>query len=229
MSKSSRLNLYAFNNISKKSLLVDATDARTQFYAPDKIELHAPVVSIQGGSTPENIDNLASYLYTEKTTKDSKNAEQDGLISNLGAALAAEAVNRQSADTSLQGSITAETDARTTADNTLNAAIGQEVQDRAAADSTLTGSINQEITDRISAVSLVSASVAASARAAAVSAVDAKVEAITAGSSVDLDTLIEIVNAYQNADTNILTAIQTLQSSQSTLQTRLDSLTEGGV
>ena len=231
-SKSSRLNLYASDNISKKSLLVDATDSKTQFLVPDKIELHAPIISLQGNDdTPANIDDLATYLLTEKTTKDAKNTEQDTSISTLQSSLASETVNRESGDVALQNSINAEITARTTADQTLQSNLNEEIAERIASDNALTSSINTEVQDRISAVSSEASARASAiqaettARVAAVQAVDDKVNAITEGSSVDLDTLIELVNAYQNADTEIINTITSLQTAQTALQAKVDELT----
>lgn len=138
-------------------------------------------------------------------------------------AIAQEVSDRQAAITQevsdRNAAIAVET-ARATAAEGVNAtAIAQEVSDRQAA-------ITQEVSDRNAAIAVETAraqGVEAGIRTDVDSA-NSKIDAVVAGASVDLDTLVEIVNAYQNADTNILSTIVTLQNNLTTVTAQLNAL-----
>ena len=59
--------------------------------------------------------------------------------------------------------------------------------------------------------------------ATADTALNDRIDALRAGTDVDTDTLIEIVNAYKLDDTNILSTITTLQSDLTTLTNRFNT------
>ena len=230
-SKSSRLHLYAADNLAKKGLFINASNLKTEFQVPDKFEINAPSFALKGHTNSlYNIEDLHYYLYNEKSTKDAKNASQDTSISTLQTDLASETVNRQSAVTSVQNAVSAETSARTSADDAINASLTQEVADRTSADNALQTAISQEVTDRTNAVSSEASArqtamqAETDARTSAVSAVNARVDAILDGTSVNTDQLIEIVNAYQNADTSIIDTITALQTNFDDLKVRFDEL-----
>lgn len=126
---------------------------------------------------------------------------------------------------SIDTSVSDESKAREDADTVLQSNIDAEALTRANRDVELTDLISAEESARISAVSAEQKSRedADSAEQTAredadnvlqvnINAEKARIDAILAGASIELDTLVEIVNAYQNADTSILSQITTLTS-----------------
>ena len=53
--KTSYLNLYASDNTAKKSLFVHAQNEKALLQALDKVEFHAPVISLQGHLQPDRL------------------------------------------------------------------------------------------------------------------------------------------------------------------------------
>ena len=91
-------------------------------------------------------------------------------------------------------------------------------------------SLNTSLSSSIGTVSADLASEVAT-RAAAVAALQsvvdtekARIDALLAGSAINLNTLVELVAAYEAADTNILSTIGTMQTALTTLTARVDEL-----
>ena len=228
--KSSNLELYASDDLDKKSLIVNASSNVTRLEAPDKIVLATPVVQLSGSTDPDHdVADLASYLYTQKTAKEAKDAAQDASIQTNADNIAQEIVDRANAVTTVDDKVTAEITRATAAEATLQGNIDAEETSRAAADSTLQSNITAEATARETAISSETSSRTASDTsirtdfATADTALNDRIDALLAGTDVDTDTLIEIVNAYQLADTTILSTITTLQSDLTTLTNRFNT------
>jgi hypothetical protein len=180
-----------------------------------------------------NIDTeAATRLAADNNLQANIDAEETSRIAGdagLQTAIDTEVSNRTAADTTLQANIDAEETARIAGDAALQAAIDAEVADRTAADNTLQANIDAEATTRDEKDTELADAIAAEASTRAaedqklqtnidttktelegkISVVDSKVEAITAGADVDMDTLREIVDAYQNADSNVLLQVST--------------------
>ena len=119
----------------------------------------------------------------------------DGFIDNE---FAGEVAARTAADADLQNQIHVMTDFTIPAESSA----------RYSADEALGVRIDAEVTDRMSAVK----------------AVDDRVDTILAGSSVNFDTLKEIVDAYQLQDTGILSTITTMQNAHTDLLAQFNAL-----
>ena len=228
--KSSNLELYASDDLDKKSLIVNAASNVTRLEAPDKLVLATPVVQLSGSTDPDHdIADLASYLYTEKTAKAAKDTAQDASIQTNADNIAQELLDRASAVTTVDDKVTAEITRATSAEATLQGNVDAEENTRESADSTLQSNITAEASARATAVSAETASRTASDTsirtdfATADTALNDRIDALLAGTDVDTDTLIEIVNAYKLADTNILSTITTLQSDLTTLTNRFNT------
>ena len=146
-----------------------------------------------------------------------RDAIQADVDANEAAALADRGLIRSefaAADSALSSSIM----------TTFNSVVGElesDIQDLEAADVTLQGNIDAEETARIAADGAATTDRAAirsefaAADAGLQSAIDTekdRIDAMLSGSSVDFDTLKEIVDAYQLADTDIVTSITNLQN-----------------
>lgn len=128
-----------------------------------------------------------------------------GADAQLQSNINAEALTRTSADNLLQSNINAEALARTNADNTLQSNINAETARATGAEQQLAANLSQETADRISADN----------------AINSRIDFIQ--SNMDpaaLDSLVEIVGAFQSADNDINNAITSLTN---TLTTRIDN------
>jgi hypothetical protein len=228
--KSSNLELYASDDLDKKSLIVNASSNVTRLECPDKLVIASPVVQLSGSTDPDHdITDLASYLYTQKTAKAAKDTAQDASIQTNADNIAQEILDRANAVATVDDKVTAEITRATGAEATLQGNIDSEAIARSTGDAALQSSINAEETARIDAISSETSSRTASDTsirtdfATADTALNDRIDALLAGTDVDTDTLIEIVNAYKLADTNILSTITTLQSDLTTLTNRFNT------
>jgi hypothetical protein len=174
-------------------------------------------------STRANADSLLqSNLDTETLSRiNSDNLlqsnidnERDNRVSadnQLQVNIDAEAQNRQNADNAINADLSAEVTNRTNADTVLQSNINTETAARISADTNITNSLNSEIADRISADNLI----------------NARIDFIETNlDPVALDSLTEIVSAFQNADSDLNNTISALASS---LSNRLDAETSNRV
>ena len=161
--------------------------------------------------------------------------------------ITSEAKSRADADVVLQTNITAEASTRLTNDTTLQTNITAEATTRAAADTleitartTADGvlqtnitaesnargiAVNNEITARTNADGVLQANIAAEQTRAMdeVKVERSRIDALLAGSSISLDSLLELVNAYPTSDTNILSQIAAMTATITGIQTSLSS------
>ena len=94
-------------------------------------------------------------------------------------------------------------------------AVVLEASTRAKADQALKESI-REVVGRIAAVE--------ATRSELQTTLDKRVEALVTGSNINLTTLVELIAAYESADTNVLTKISAMQLALDALTARVDSL-----
>ena len=216
-SKVSNLNLYSSDNLSEKALFVEGKDATLKFESPNEMELKAPSFKLSGQTTSaHDISDLGLYLKTlsdlqssDSTTQTAAIASNTTALANLTATesanhsaqatlLGVESANRASEDAVLQTNIDAE-NVRALAAELVNAnAITAESNARSTADTSLQANIDVE---------------------------KGRIDAILAGSSVSLDSFLEVVNAYQGSDASILTQIGTINTQISQIQATLNTLT----
>lgn len=237
MSTSSHLNLYASDDTSVKALDLDASLAQTTVSGAAKIHFDN-VVSI--AATAGDIVDVGARVHTIEAAIASGNA---------GSAAAAALV--QSNLNSVEASLNTAVGGLTAVVNT-NRALAQaaevfDAQQRVVLESNLSSEISTEEAARIADVNTLTLAVAseastrasaiaseASTRSAAVTTLTTdlgiergRVDAILAGSTVDLNTFLEVVTAYQGADTSILATIGTMQTQIASMQSTIDSLTDG--
>ena len=172
-------------------------------------------------------------------------------IHTLSSDASTEASTRAAADTTLQSNITAETtrataaegvnataisseaSTRAAADTTLQSNIGAEQVARESADSDLQSQITTEVATRASAVSGLISDVASANAArisgdnnlqAAITSVQNAVNAITTGTIPALDTIVEVVAAFEAADGNLQTLMGDNSSAITVIDGRVDTL-----
>ena len=152
---------------------------------------------------------------------DSSSATNAAAISQLQTDLAAEAVSRQSGDTSNSNAITAEISARTTAvagvQSALDTQEAKQETDKAAHEA----AIAQEISDRQTAVAAEAAS-----RASDVAGLQSQITNVLGGAlAEDLNSLSEIISAYQAGDTTLSNQAASMLSRISALESVVNELT----
>lgn len=165
--------------------------------------------------------NLQTNIDAEATSRISAdNTLQANLTQEVSDRIAdvnAEETARLAQGVSLQQNIDAEASTRLASDTTLQANLDAEISARASA-------VSGEATARIAADDALSASISAeqTARLAEVLVERQRIDALLAGSSLDLDSLKELVTAYTTSDANILSQIAGINTSITALQAQLD-------
>ena len=197
------------------------------------------VSAFQGadGSLIDTVNNLAITASTALAAEAAERAVQDGYLSSdisdeTSRAMAAEAV--------LLSAISSETSRATGAESVVQAAVNAEGTRAAAAESVLQGNIDSEASARAAADSseeaariagdnsLQSAISAELLRATtAEQGLQSQISSIISNTdSASLDSLAEIVDAFQNADGDLLAAINSLSvSANSALQAEINRAT----
>lgn len=161
--------------------------------------------------------NLDTEASDRKSGDANLQANIDQEVSDRTAAVSAEETARSSADTALQINIDNEESTRSSADATLQTNIEAEVSARIAA-------VDAEATARTSADESLAAQITAeqTARLAEVAVERSRIDAILQGTSIDLNQLQELINAYTTSDQNILAQINNLTANITAVQTQLN-------
>ena len=160
-----------------------------------------------------NIDNEASARTSGDSALDAKiTVEKNRItqeISDRTSAVSSEAATRSSADQLLQENLDAEATARANADSAESSA-------RTNADSTLQSNITAEATARASADTALENKI---------NVEKARIDFIVSNTQVEaLDSLTEIVAAYQAADNSLISQVGALQTQLTALQAVVDAL-----
>ena len=208
---------------------------QTNITAEAKSRLDADTLEITARNTA-----ITSAVATELNAR----VAQDAVLQTN---ITAEAKTRADADVVLQTNITAEATARAAADTaeatarvsgdaTVQTAVNNEITARTAADTTLQTNITAEsnargtavtaeATARTNADGVLQSNIAAEQTRAMdeVKVERSRIDALLAGSSISLDSLLELVNAYTTSDTNILSQIATMTATITGIQTSLSS------
>jgi len=228
--KSTDLELYASDDLDKSPLKIEAKTAQTTLTAPDKAFFVTPVVSLLSTADPDHlILNLQEYLATEANTDTTKDDAQDVLIAANNTDLASAIVSRQAGVSAVDTRIINETARATSAEGDLQNAINAEETARDGADTTLQSNIDTLVSDRQTAVSNMATAretAATSLRtdfAAADTATGARIDAILAGSDASLDTLQEVLTAFQSADASQISTLAGMRTSFDALKAKFDS------
>lgn len=230
MSKSSNLNLYASDDLDVLQLQVNCTAGKTTVSSVGATEFQAQKVTIGASDTYAEIPDVGAYLVTREADRLAKYNEQDAKNTANDAAIVAEASTRQTTYDHHQGLIEAEVTRATGVEATLSSAISTESSARQTQYDSLDTRITAETdVDRDAAINTAKASTLASINGAkssldsADAVLNARLDALLAGSSLDFDTLKEIVDAYQLADTNISSSITTLRTDFDALKLKYET------
>ena len=215
----SNINLYAVEDKTdnEKKFEIECVNADVKFEAAQGAKFKFSAYEFYEGASYFDLGSRFASL--ENSTTGSDNA---AAITQLQTDLAAESVSRQSQDTANANSIAAEVAARTTAvqavANDLDTQEAKQESDRAASDA----AIAQEVTDRQSAVS------AEQARAeAAEAALGVRIDNVIGASQPEnLDSLKELMEAYEAADSSLGNSISAALVRIQALEDKMSELTQ---
>jgi hypothetical protein len=185
---------------------------------------HESEAKVQG--LLEDLSHVSSLLDLEEAARvsgdaslqsavDSEEAARIAADSTLQSNIDSEEAARVAADSTLQSNIDSEEAARVAADSTLQSNIDSEEAARIAADSTLQSNIDTEEAARIAADSTLQSNIDTeeAARIAADSNLQSQIDNILSNTDpAALDSLTEIVSAFQDADGDLDQAITDLGS-----------------
>ncbi len=230
--KSSSLNLWDVETKSTKlDIDVSATEVKVQTTGSQTIKF-TPVVAIGAVSdvaqkfadTDASIaSGNAGSAAASALVQQNLNAYESSNNASVATISATVTANKATAD----AQHAADASARATLQTDLETKITSEETDRKSADATLTAGLSQEVSDRQSAV-VSEASVRASADTSLSSEISVergRIDGILNGSTVDLDSLKEIVDAFTQASGDTLAVVTSLQSQVTALTQRVDQLT----
>ena len=217
-SRVSNLNLYAVEDKSNddKKFDIETSNADVKFEASQAMKMKFSSYEFYEGASYFDLGSRFSAL--ESSTVGSDNAAQ---IAQLQADLAAEHVARQAADTQNSNSISAEISQRATAVQAVQDALdvqeAKQQTDKDASDAAL----QQEISDRQTSVS------AEELRATqAEAALGVRIDNIISNTdAASLDSLSELLTAFQNADSSLSDSIAAALVRLTAVENKLDALT----
>lgn len=209
-------------DVNAEEARATAAEGQLQQSIDDEATIRANADDALQSTIDDEVNSRIASISAEQTARiagdtslqNSISAEQAARIAantSITTSISAEQNARIAADTSLQNSIDTEIASRQAAVTSIAASISAEQAARIAADTSLQNSISAEVASRISAISAEQA-----ARIAADASLQSQIDYIT--SNIDpqkLDSLTEIVDAFQTADGDITTAINNLSSSAS--------------
>ena len=215
----SNLNLYSNEDKldDTKRFSVEVTSSDVQFEGAQAGKFDFESYQFKEGATYFNLASRFSSLETDTTGSDNAAA-----ITQLQADLASETVARTAADTTLTNSVSAEVSARASGDQALQQALdAQELKqetDRQNSDNL----IAQEAVDRAASVS------AEEARAmAAESALSTRIDNVISNADpASLDSLSELLTAYQAADSSLGDSIAAALVRIQALEDKISELTD---
>jgi hypothetical protein len=169
-------------------------------------DLSAEVTRAQTEEASIRTDFAAADASLQTQITDNFNALSND-FADIETALTDEINDRIAADTNLQSQIDALSGSSGTSLAALEASLTQEIADRIA-------DVNAEESRALAAEGVLSAAISqeVSDRQSAVSGVQSQINAIMQGSSSSLDSFIEVVQAFQTADSNLNNAITALST-----------------
>ena len=194
--RSSKLFLYAEEDVTvdDKKVQIDVSNAEVDFQGPQDVKFDFGSYKFKEGESYYDLETRFSALEGDQSS--STNA---AAISQLQTDLAAETVSRQSADTTNSNAISAEITARTTAVSGVQSSLDSQIASQQADHATALAAVQQEVSDRQAAVSAEAAS-----RASDIAGLQSQITNVLGGAlASDLDSLSEIIAAYQAGDTTL--------------------------
>jgi len=234
MFKSKSLNLFSPDGATKFD--IDVLNDKVDINCEQKVVIR-PTLDL--GTEHPNVGGLLTSIKADiiNNFADSKTASNlvqtnlDTFAATTNAAIGALQTGLASETAQRTAAVTAEATIRSNQDAATEAKLAQETSDRKSAVDTLTADIAQEAGTRAAADAS-----EASLRAAAIAVLQAnidtekaRIDSVLNGSSVDLNSLKEIVDTFKASGSNTLQIITGIQSQVTALQATLATLTEGTV
>ena len=217
--RSSYINLYSAEDITDNAykFQIENKQAKIAVSGSSDIEYDFPAYKFK--KADDSVFDLEVRFNALET--DSGVDTNAAAITQLQSDLAAETVARQSADTTNSNLISAEVDNRVAAVSNVQGAVDAEAAAARAAELANSNAISSEESARVTAVAN------EQARAlAAESALGVRIDNVLSNADPSaLDSLSELVTAYQAADSSIGDSIVAALARITTLEQRLDELT----
>ena len=216
--RSSYINLYSTEDVTDNAykFQIKNQQAKVSVSGSSNIEYDFPAYKFK--KADDSVFDLEVRFASLENATDS--ADNAAAITQLQTDLAAETVSRQSGDTSNSNLITAEVNNRVSGDQALQNNIDAEAVTARAAESSNASAIQAEETARISAV----ASEQSRAEAAE-AALGVRIDNVLSNSDASaLDSLSELLTAYQAADSSLGDSITAALARITTIEERLDEL-----
>ena len=242
--KRSQLNLYdAVDN--NKHFKITQGESDCKMVVPNIYDLNCPQMKLTSGD--QIVSNVASQILSNVADIAQESASRLSADLNLQGNIDNEASARTSADSALDAKITVEKNRITQEISDRTSAVSAESSARTSADQLLQENIDSEATSRLNAdASEVSArtnadavlqsniTAEATARANADTALEnkinvekARIDFIVSNTQVEaLDSLTEIVSAFQSADNSLIAQVGALQTQLNALQSVVNALVE---
>ena len=242
--KRSQLNLYdAVDN--NKHFKITQGESDCKMVVPNIYDLNCPQMKLTSGD--QIVSNVASQILSNVADIAQESASRLSADLNLQGNIDNEASDRTSADSALDAKITVEKNRITQEISDRTSAVSAESSARTSADQLLQENIDSEATSRLNAdASEVSArtnadavlqsniTAEATARANADTALEnkinvekARIDFIVSNTQVEaLDSLTEIVSAFQSADNSLIAQVGALQTQLNALQSVVNALVE---
>ena len=217
--RSSYINLYSTEDITDNSykFQIENKQAKVSISGASNIEYDFPAYKFK--KQDDSVFDLEVRFNALET--DTGVADNASAIAQLQSDLAAEAVSRQSADTSNANLISAEVNNRVTAVDLVQSNLDAEAVIARAAENANTAAIQAEESTRVTAVAG-----EASRAQAAEAALGVRIDNVLSNADASaLDSLSELVTAYQAADSSLGDSIVAALARITTLEERLDELT----
>lgn len=217
--RSSYINLYSAEDITDSAykFQIENKQAKISVSGSSNIEYDFPAYKFK--KADDSVFDLEVRFNALET--DAGVSTNAAAIASLQADLAAEAVSRQAADTSNSNLISAEVDNRVAAVSGVQSAVDAEAVTARAAESANASAISDETSARISGVS------SEQSRAeAAEAALGTRIDNVLSNSDpAALDSLSELLTAYQAADTSLGDSIVAALARITTLENIVSELT----
>ncbi len=222
--RSSELMLYAGEDVSDASKLfkIDVANAQVEFSCAQDMKFDGAVKFKDSGDQYFDISTKCEALQTEVDAAEAAHATD---LATLQAADAAESNARASADTGLQNAVDAEVAARVTAVGTVTTNLAAQVVAQQANHATAIAGTAAEEASRIAAVAA-----EAALRVSDVSGLQAQISALLANTdSTALNSLQEIVTAYQQGDTTLASQAATMIARLGVIEGILNEALNAGI
>lgn len=217
--RSSYINLYSVEDVTDNAykLQLENKQAKIALSGASDFEMDFPAYKfVKADDSVFDLETRFAALESDNSSATNATA-----ITQLQVDLAAEQVARQSADTSNSNLITAEVNNRTTAVQGVQSAVDAEAVTARAAEAANASAISSEESARISAV----AAEASRAQAAEV-ALGVRIDNVLSNADpASLDSLSELLSAFQSADNSLQTSITNALARIQTLEDQVSELT----